>query len=189
MQTIFILPCGSTSRKQKNPSWAHSFLIFSLCGPIIGAVFSTSHRPFPHTHTHTHTYTLASWFTTHHNTFIRHTIYVVAKLSWSGKTTSKEHTMSCCLFLSLVLYFPFHTFSSYLSLVSFLSASSSPRPTLTVSSMPYYLFTHFFFLFRLLPYLIMLLWFFVSILFQYFFPSLLLSSSGVLVLHSSSLGP
>ena len=98
--------------------------------------------------------------------------------------------MSYCLFLSLGLCFPFHTFSSYLSLVSLLSKSSSASPTLTVSSMPYYIFTNFFYLLNLFPYLIRLLLFFsVSILFHYFFPSLLLSFSGVLVLHSLSLGP
>lgn len=97
--------------------------------------------------------------------------------------------MSNCLCLSLGLCFPFHTFSSYLSLVSLLSESSSALLTLTVSSMSYRIFTNFFFFHRLFPYLIRLLFSSVSILFHYFFPSLLLSSSGVLVLHSLSLGP
>lgn len=56
--------------------------------------------------------------------------------------------MSYRLFLSLGLSFPFHTFSSYLSLISLLSASSAARPTPAVSSMPYYIFTNFFFLLR-----------------------------------------
>lgn len=137
-----------------------------------GSIFNKPSTVYTHTHTH------VSWFITHHNTFRRHTANVAAKLLWRDWTKAKKQTMSYCLLRSLGLCFPFHTLSTCLSLVSLLSASFSARPTLAASSLAYNLFTYFFFFLHLFPYLIML--FFLPVLFHYFVPFLLLSSSGVL---------